>query len=155
NRHPWVFGGAIARVEGNPEPGDEVIVLSSDGEFIARGLFNPHSQIRVRLYVWKEEVPLDRDFWSQQLDRAIAIRQSLFPEAGPETAYRAVFSESDGISGLIVDRYGDWLLVQFTSLALAARREIIVELLQQKLRPQGIWLRTEKGIREGEGLEII
>jgi 23S rRNA (cytosine1962-C5)-methyltransferase len=155
NRHPWVFGGAIDRIEGSPQPGDEVVVHSSDGEFIARGLFNPHSQIRVRLYSWNENVPLDREFWSRQLDRAIEMRRSLFPDAGPETAYRAVYSESDGISGLIVDRYGDYLLTQFTSLALAARRDMLVELLQAKLQPAGIWLRTEKGIREGEGLELI
>ena len=154
NRHPWVFGGAIERTQGSVEPGAEVGVYSGDGEFIARGLFNPHSQIRVRLYSWNPSVPLDRDFWSLQLDRAIAMRRSLFPDAGPESAYRLAFSESDGLSGLIVDRYGDWLMLQFTSLALAARRELLIDLLQQKLQPAGIWLRTEKGIREGEGLEL-
>jgi 23S rRNA (cytosine1962-C5)-methyltransferase len=64
-----------------------------------------------------------------------------------------VYSESDGLSGLIVDRYGDWLIVQFTSLALAGHRETLVELLEEKLKPAGIWLRTEKGIRESEQLD--
>ncbi|MEX2287592.1 MAG: class I SAM-dependent rRNA methyltransferase [Planctomycetaceae bacterium] len=154
NRHPWVFGGAVERIEGAPEPGAEVDVFSGEGEFIARGLFNPHSQIRVRLYAWNSETRLDRDFWSTQLDRAIAMRRALFADAGPDAAYRLVYSESDGLSGLIVDRYGDWLLVQFTSLALAGHRETLVELLEQKLQPAGIWLRTEKGIRESESLDM-
>ncbi|MGE3313872.1 MAG: class I SAM-dependent rRNA methyltransferase, partial [Planctomycetaceae bacterium] len=156
NRHPWVFAGAIGQISGDPEPGAEVTLVASDGKFVARGLFNPHSQIRVRLYSWDESRTLDDDFWSERLDRAIALRTRLFPDHSTSrstTACRLVFSEADGISGLIVDRYGDWLLVQFTSLALAQRRERIIELLQEKLSPAGIWLRTEKGIRESEGLE--
>ena len=153
NRHPWVFGGAIETVEGDPEPGAEVALVTHDGQFIARGLFNPHSQIRVRLYSWDENRPIDDDLWSERLDRAIELRHRLFPQAGGESACRLVYSEGDGLSGLIVDRYGDWLLVQFTSLALSLRRERLIELLSAKLRPAGIWLRTEKGIRENESLE--
>lgn len=153
SRHPWVFSGAIKRIEGSPDPGSVVSLHASDGEFIARGLFNPHSNIKVRLYAWDEGAELDADFWSRRLDAALALRRRLFPEADSETAYRAVFSESDGLSGLTVDRYGDFLLVQFTSLALWKRKELFTELLQEKCRPEGIWLRTEKGIRESENLE--
>ncbi len=153
SRHPWVFSGAIKRIEGNPEPGDVVDLLASDGGFIGRGLFNPHSNIKVRLYAWDETAELDEDFWSHRLEAALALRQRFFPHADRETAYRAVFSESDGLSGLTVDRYGDFLLVQFTSLALWQRREVLIRLLQDKCQPSGIWVRTEKGIRESEGLE--
>lgn len=153
SRHPWVFSGAVKRIEGKPEPGAEVDLLASDGEFIARGLYNPHSNIKVRLYAWDAEAELDEGFWSKRLDSALALRRQLFPNADPETGYRAVFSESDGLSGLIVDRYGDFLLVQFTSLALWMRREMLTKLLQEKCQPQGMWIRTEKGIRESEGLE--
>ncbi|MFN0055371.1 MAG: class I SAM-dependent rRNA methyltransferase [Planctomycetales bacterium] len=153
-RHPWVFAGALARIDGNPAPGSELLLVTDRGEFVARGLFNPHSQIQVRLYSWDPQRELDEAFWSERLDAAIRLRRDLLRlwEAG--SACRVVFSEADGLSGLIVDRYGDWLLVQFTSLALAARRELLVRLLQEKLQPAGIWLRTEKGIREQEGLEI-
>jgi 23S rRNA (cytosine1962-C5)-methyltransferase len=72
----------------------------------------------------------------------------------PNSACRIVFSEADGLSGLVVDRYGEWLTVQVTSLALASRRELLTRLLNEKLAPAGIWLRTERGIREAEGLEI-
>jgi 23S rRNA (cytosine1962-C5)-methyltransferase len=153
-RHPWLFVGAIARVEGDPDPGAEVAVVSHEGQFIARGLFNPASNIRVRLYSWNAEAALDEDLWSRRLDAAIALRRDLFRDMGPETACRLVFSEADGLSGLTVDRYGEWLLVQLTSRALAARRDVLFRLLTEKLAPAGIWLRTEKGIGEAEGLEI-
>jgi hypothetical protein len=75
-------------------------------------------------------------------------------EAAGQSAHRLVFSEADGLSGLTVDRYGDWLLIQFTSRALAERRVTFVRLLEEKLRPAGVWLRTEKGIGESERLEL-
>ncbi|MSR56558.1 MAG: class I SAM-dependent rRNA methyltransferase [Planctomycetaceae bacterium] len=153
-RHPWVFSGAIARVTGEPPPGAEVALATERGEFVARGLFNPHSNIQVRLYSWDAARPLDEAFWSERLDAAIGLRRDVLQLVGRASACRLVFSEADGLSGLIVDRYDDWLLVQFTSLALAVRRDMLVRLLQEKLQPAGIWLRTEKGIREAEGLEI-
>ena len=154
SRHPWVFAGAIDRVDGDVTPGAVVTLHASDGKFIAAGLYNPHSQIRVRLYSWNEGEHLDPDFWSRRLDSAIALRHTLYGDPDSESGCRLVFSEADGLSGLIVDRYGDWLLVQFTSLALADRRAVILDLLEAKLRPRGIWLRTEKGIRESEQLEL-
>ena len=152
-RHPWVFASAIARVNGNPADGDLVELFSHQGQFIARGLFNSHSRIRVRLYTWDHAQELDEAFWSQKLDQAIALRQQVLPDQTNRSACRMVSSEGDGLSGLTVDRFGEWLLVQITSLALSDRRELLFDLLEQKLKPQGIWLRTEKGIRELEGLE--
>lgn len=153
SRHPWVFAGAIDRIEGDPLAGTEVTLHASDGRFIAHGLYNPNSQIRVRLYSWDEAERLDVDFWSRRLDSAFALRQTLYGPFESEQAGRLVFSEADGFSGLIVDRYGDWLLVQFTSLALAARRDSLLDLLEARLHPRGIWFRTEKGIRDSENLE--
>ena len=152
-RHPWVFAGAIARTPPGLNPGDEVVLVSDQGEFIARGLFNPHSAIRVRLYSWQAEISLDEAFWRIRLEQAITLRRDRLQWWGPQTGCRLVFSEADGLSGLIVDRYGDWLLLQCTSLALYQRRELLVNLLRELVQPRGIWLRTEKGIREAEGLE--
>lgn len=154
SRHPWVFAGAIQSTSDRVGAGDEVVVQDDIGRFVARGIYNPNSNIAVRLYSWDEAESLDEAFWSRRLDDAIALRRTLFSTFDSDTACRMVFSEADGLSGLTVDRYGDWLLVQLTSLALAARKEILVKLLQQKLQPRGIWLRTEKGIREAEGLEL-
>jgi 23S rRNA (cytosine1962-C5)-methyltransferase len=154
SRHPWVFAGAIESLSDDAPPGAEVIVRDDSGRFVARGLFNPASNIAVRLYSWEEDQPLDRSFWSARLDDAIALRRTLFREFQSDSACRLVFSEADGLSGLTVDRYGDWLLVQLTSFALASRKDALIELLQEKLQPKGIWLRTEKGIRDAEGLEL-
>lgn len=153
SRHPWVFAGAIESVTGQPVAGQQVAVRSSEGEFVAFGLFNPDSNIRVRLYSWDEAQRLDDGFWRQRIDEALRLREGLFRETPTERACRLIFSEGDGLSGLTVDRYGDWLLVQWTSRALAERQPAILEHLRERLAPKGVWLRTEKGIGEVEGLE--
>lgn len=152
-RHPWVFAGAIRNVCGDPQPGDGVELRSHEGEFIAHGLFNPHSQIRVRLYSWDESVRLDHLFWKARLQSALRLRETLY-HPGDVTAYRLVNSEADGLSGLTVDRYDRWLSVQFTSLGLACRRDMLLELLRDLSQPAGIVLRTEKGMHSAEGLEL-
>ncbi|QDU93772.1 class I SAM-dependent rRNA methyltransferase [Lignipirellula cremea] len=152
-RHPWVFAGAIRNVEGDPAPGAEVAVYSQEGKFIARGLYNAESNIRVRLYTWKENEAIDAAFWSARLDEAIAWRRRLYPHASETSAYRLVFSEADRLSGLIVDSYGPWLTVQITSRALADRTELLVGLLQEKIQPRGIWLRSDNEINVAEGIE--
>jgi len=151
-RHPWVFSGAIHRVEGEVRDGDEVEVVTSEGRFVARGLYNSLSQIRVRLYSWEPGQPLDDAFFRRRLEAAVELRRALGLVHGSRSACRLVFSEGDGVSGLIVDRYGDWLSVQLTSLALARRREPLLDALQDLLAPRGVYLRTEKGIGEEEGL---
>ncbi len=154
-RHPWVFAGAIDRIDGQPADGAVVDVLSSADNFVARGLFNSKSKIHVRLYSWDPETPLDRDFFKARLQRAVALRHDvLHLNAGPDAAYRVVFSEADVLSGMVVDRYADDLTVQFTSLALGERRQMIAEVLTELLNPKGIYLRTEKGIGQLEGIEL-
>ena len=153
-RHPWVYAGAIDRVEGTPADGDEVDVMSSADNFVARGLFNSQSKIHVRLYSWEPGVALDRAFFADRIDRAVRLRQHVLNLAGPAAGYRVVFSESDFLSGMVVDRYADWLAVQFTALGLANRREMIADVLRERLEPRGIYLRTEKGIGRLEGVEL-
>jgi 23S rRNA (cytosine1962-C5)-methyltransferase len=150
--HPWIFSGAIDRTESEPAPGAEVQVLEAGGRPLARGLWNPHSQIRIRVHTLDPEQPLDRAFWADRLDRALAARRDL-PGLRPDAPLRLVFSEADGLSGLVVDRFDRWLVVQFTSLALHERLELWLELLEDRLSPEGILLRTEKGMLEEEGLE--
>jgi len=152
-RHPWVFVTSIERVEGDPEPGDEVAVVSHEGQFIARGLFNHRSAIRVRLYRW-EDAPIDDDFLGARLDQAVALRSGILGLGGPGTAARLVFSESDGLSGLTVDRFDRWLVVQFTSLALFESRDFLIQRLVQLTGAEGVLLRGEKGIPSQEGLKV-
>jgi 23S rRNA (cytosine1962-C5)-methyltransferase len=152
-RHPWVYAGAIAAVVGAPEDGDEVDLYSHTGHFIARGLYNSASKIRVRLYCWEQDQPLDATFFQELLARAIRLRSALGCN-GEAQACRLVFSDGDGLSGLVVDRYDRWLVVQFTSLGLARRQELFLNLLIEMLNPLGIYLRTERGIGQLEGLPL-
>lgn len=158
-RHPWVFANSIAKVEGDPAPGDEVEVVSHERQFIARGLFNPGSAIRVRLYRWEDE-PLDEAYWTSLLAAAIRLRREVLglgldgSEPDPGAAYRVVSSEGDAISGLTVDRYDRWLVVQFTSLALYGRREVLLRALIEQTGAEGVLARAERGIAEQEGLHL-
>ncbi len=151
-RHPWVFATSIARIEGEPSAGDEVDVSSHEGQFIGRGLFNPHSGIRVRLYRW-EQSALDEAFWSRTIAQALNLRRETLRLGGPRSAYRLVSSEADGISGLTVDRYDRWLVAQFSSLALFERRATLLRLLSEPTRAEGILLRIDRGIADAEALQ--
>lgn len=153
-RHPWVYAGAIAAVEGDPADGAVVDLHAHAGDFVARGLFNSRSKIRVRLYSWSPDTPLDRNFFRHRLEAALRLRGPLLGLHGPGRACRLVCSESDGLSGLTVDRYDRWLVLQFTSLGLAERRDLLVELLLELVQPEGIYLRTERGIGRLEGLAL-
>jgi 23S rRNA (cytosine1962-C5)-methyltransferase len=152
--HPWVYAGAIATVEGSPSDGQAVDVCSAAGNFIARGFYNSRSNIRVRLYTTQPEIPLDIDFFRDRLAKALALRTSILGLTAPRTACRLVFSEGDGLSGLIVDRYDRRLVVQFTALALAERREMVCDLLEELFDPQSISLRTERGVGRLEGIDL-
>jgi 23S rRNA (cytosine1962-C5)-methyltransferase len=152
-RHPWVFASSIAQVDGTPEPGAEVALLSHEGTFIARGLYNPHSAIRVRLYRW-DDAPLDEAFWTGRIGSALRLRRDVLRLDAEGKACRLVYSESDGLSGLSADRYHRWLVAQFTSLALFLRRELLLRLLAEQTGAEGILLRTERGIAGREGLDL-
>jgi 23S rRNA (cytosine1962-C5)-methyltransferase len=153
-RHPWVYAGAVAAVLGDPSDGAEVDLYSHGGQFVARGLFNSRSKIRVRLYSWEADQPLDRAFFHSRLQSALHLRGPILGVDGPGQACRLVFSEGDCLSGMTVDSYDRWLVVQFTALGLAQRRDMLVELLVELCHPQGIYLRTERGIGQLEGLEL-
>ncbi len=155
-RHPWVFAGAIDRVEGKPADGSVVDLYSHTGSFIARGLFNAQSKIRVRLYAWDEAAELNADFFRDKLRRAIDLRHNLLKlNTGPDAAYRVAFSEADSLSGLVIDRYGDWAAVQFNSLGLARRQDEFGKLIQEMLGVKGVYRKCEKGIGKLEGVTLV
>ena len=152
-RHPWVFESSIEKVAGDPAAGDEVDVVSHEGQFIARGLYNPGSTIRVRLYRFNPG-PLDEAFWSGLIIAAAQLRHEVLGLGGEQAAYRLISSEGDGLSGLTVDCYDRWLVAQFTSLALYNRRELILRLLMEAMNAAGAIVRTERGIAQKEGLVL-
>ncbi|MBW6515424.1 MAG: class I SAM-dependent rRNA methyltransferase [Candidatus Cloacimonetes bacterium] len=152
-QHPWVFSGAISRLEGKPEDGDVVALYAHDKTFVAWGLYNSQSQIRIRLYSWCESEHLDNNFWRIRVQEAVDLRRKTL-DLSETNAYRVINNEGDNLSGLTVDFYNDFLVLQFTSLALYQQRDIIVEVLKKEIKPRGIYLRTDKGIGESEKLTL-
>ncbi|MCB9078247.1 MAG: class I SAM-dependent rRNA methyltransferase [Anaerolineaceae bacterium] len=151
NKHPWLFSGAISRLEGNPESGDVVDVWNSKARFIARGIYNEKSQISVRLLTWNPNDPIDEEFWRRRISRAVVGRLALKQDQSTN-AYRLVYSEADGVPGFIADLYGTWLVVQFLSLAAEKNRKFILNTLLDLVEPQGIYERSDSDSREKEGL---
>lgn len=144
-RHPWVLDTAIDRIEGDPTDGDVVDLISDTGKFIARGILNRGSRLRVRLFTWHAGEPLHAEFFAKRIETAVRFRARLGLDR-PQGGCRLVFSESDGLSGLVVDRFADCLVVQINSLAIAARLPWIVEALTTQLKPRAILTRPEAGV---------
>ncbi len=152
-RHPWVLSTAVSRVEGALPDGDAAELVTHEGNFVARGLYNGRSRIRMRLFTWDRGEELDAAFWQARLERAVALRELLGYDSAVGAA-RLVFSEGDGLSGLIVDRYGPYLVVQPTSLGMGLRLPIIVPALVQLLAPKGVLVRCDEATARAEGLEL-
>ncbi|MBI5029838.1 MAG: class I SAM-dependent rRNA methyltransferase [Chloroflexi bacterium] len=150
--HPWIFSGAIARAD-DAHDGDTVDVRDAAGRFIARGYYNSRSQIAVRLWTWNDE-PIDSAFFRKRIVNAIDLRQSLI-ETDATNAYRIVNAESDFLPGLIMDRYSDFVVLQFLTLGVEQRKNEIVELVQEILEPEGIYERSDVDVREKEGLQSV
>ena len=152
NRHPWVFSGAIAQVDGDATAGDLVAVHDSHGRFLATGTYNPTSQIRVRILSWNPQQSIDTDFWRAKIQRALDSRSAL--GLGEDSnAYRLINAEADELPGLVVDRYNKNLVIQCLTLGIARRKEILVDLLLELLNPQRIIERSDSDVRHKEGLQ--
>jgi len=154
NRHPWIYSGAIQRTEGSPHNGDVVDVWDKNARFLARGVISLRSQIRVRILTWRHDEAINSDFWQKRVKRAIDGRAAL--AADPRTsAYRLIHAEADGLPGLIVDKYGPWLVAQFLSVAAERHKNAIIDALTEHTAPQGIYERSDTYTRELEGLDPV
>ena len=152
-RHPWVLDSAVASVTGNPVDGDVVDLYSEQGGFIARGIYNQRSHVRVRLYTWDQNETLDAPFWQRRLATAIGWRRRLGLMEG-ETAARLVFSEADGLSGMVLDRFGTHVVLQVNSLAVAIRLPMLVPLIAELSQAASVTVRSEGGLAKVEGMEV-
>jgi 23S rRNA (cytosine1962-C5)-methyltransferase len=152
-RHPWVFQSAIAETRGNPGSGETVEILTEDGGWLARGAYSPKSKIRCRVWAWDPKTEIPSPFFSSRLERALRFREDLF-KGGQTSAYREVFAESDGIPGLIVDRYANFRVIQFLTAGVERWRETIVGLLAARGDCEGVYERSDVDVRELEGLEL-
>jgi 23S rRNA (cytosine1962-C5)-methyltransferase len=147
--HEWVYATEIKKSFGDPQPGDVVTLKDFRDRPLGSAIYNPHSQIVARRFSRRRQ-DLDLDFFIRRIRQAIEYRQRMGID---ETLCRIVWSESDGMPGLIVDRYGDHLCVQTLTLAMDMRKEVIREALLNVLSPSSIVLRNDSPFRKAEGME--
>ena len=149
-RHPWIFRSDIDEAEGEASPGDVVDILSSRGRFLARGFYNPASQIALRIMTYRRDEPVDRQLIFRRVHEAVAYRRAF----ADLKSCRLVFAESDRLPALIVDAFGDVLVIQCLALGMEQFKQDVVDALVEELHPLGIWERNDVPVRKLEGLEM-
>jgi 23S rRNA (cytosine1962-C5)-methyltransferase len=152
-RHPWIFSGAVQRVEGDPMLGATVDVLSAAGEFLAQASFSPHSQIRGRIWTFDHQ-EIGKEFFREKMKSSLQARNILSIEADTN-ALRLVHAESDGLPGLIVDRYDEVLILQSLTAGSEFWKETLADLLLEATGLRTIYERSDADVRELEGLPRI
>jgi 23S rRNA (cytosine1962-C5)-methyltransferase len=149
-RHPWVFSGAVAQLQGQPEAGAAVAIRAADGRFLGWGAYSPKSQIVARVWSWREDAPPSAGLLRERLSQAVAMRARLL-EGGQPT--RLVHAESDGLPGVIVDRYGDTIVLQLSSAGAEAWRETLADLLLELTGAQRVYERSDAEVLALEGMQ--
>ena len=149
-RHPWIFSGAIEKASG--KSGDTVEVRDASGKPLALAAYSPQSQIRARVWTFDTSETVDRSFFSRKLTQAISLRERL-PTAKHTNAVRLVHGESDGLPGLVVDRYADVLVAQFLAAGVERWREEILDLLVELTGCEAVFERSDAEVRKLEGLQ--
>ncbi len=152
NGHLWIFSGALQQPPHWIESGGLVDVKSATGQFVARGYYNPHTDIAIRILTRNPEEAINASFLQRRIHRAVEQRQIFDPIR--TTAYRLINSEGDGLPGLIVDRFADMLVVQVHTSGMERLLPLLIEPLMQETGVRGILLRNDSQARQREGLEI-
>ncbi len=150
-RHPWIFSGAIGRVEGAPADGDAVQIHAAQGAFLAHAAYNSKSQITARVWSWREADNIDTDFFRIKITQAVAARKAL-NIAQHSTGMRLIHGESDGLPGLVVDQYGEVLVMQIGSAGAERWRDTCADILQELCNPVCIYERSDSDSRALEGM---
>jgi len=165
--HPWVYAQAVDRVEGGATAGDEVSVVDPRGNLLGRGLYSPGSAIPVRLLVRDDSTRLDAAFFRARVQHAVALRASLGMPSAHTTGFRLIHAEGDGLPGLVVDRYGDAIAVQFGTIGMKLREAEVLDALWEVAAPKTIIDRTSaqtakiekftpgSGIVRGDAIEAL
>jgi 23S rRNA (cytosine1962-C5)-methyltransferase len=155
-RHPWIFSGSVVDVHGEPSLGETVDVRNSKGDFLAWAAYSPHSQIRARVWSWDEADVIDAEFFRRRLTKSISARAKIIlnQSSSGQDATRLVYGESDGLPGLVVDRYGDTIVVQFLAAGVEYWRDTIVDLILELVDTSRIYERSDVDVRILEGLAL-
>ena len=147
-RHPWVFSGAVGKLTGEPAAGETIEVHSSDGEFLAMAACNPQSNIIARVWDWQKR-GIDAGFFRERIERAVALRTSLLPTTD---TVRLVHAESDGLPGVVIDRYAGTVVVQLSSAGAMLWRDAIADAVMELVKPQTVYERSDADVLALEGL---
>ena len=149
--HPWLFSGAIAKIQGKPANGDVVRLLDAKGTFMAYGFYNSESRVALRLLEWDENVQINEDWFRSKVATAVNSRRFILEDGSTNTC-RLIFSEADYLPGLIVDKYADYLSVQILTSGIENNKAVIIDALHQLLQPKGIFDKSDAASRSHEGL---
>ena len=152
HHHPWVFSGAIENVKGKPANGDIVRLINAKGDFMAYGFYNDQSRVALRLLEWDENVVVDDNWFKEKVATAVNSRAGILADGITNTC-RLIFSESDYLPGLIVDKYADHLAVQILTSGIEKVMPVIIDELQRLLNPESIFDKSDASSRENEGLQ--
>jgi len=150
-KHPWIFSGAVSIVNSDPQNGDEVIVQDSDGKHIAIALYCPFSNIRARVWDWDSSRKISKDTIGEKIHNAILLRKNLSFDS-KVNAIRLIFAESDGLPGLIVDQYSDWIVIQILTAGMEKWKAEIIESIVEITGITNIYERSDVDVRTLEGL---
>ncbi|MEJ2050148.1 MAG: class I SAM-dependent methyltransferase, partial [Calditrichota bacterium] len=153
-KHPWIFSGAISKVEGAPQPGDTVDIISYQGTNLGKGAYSPRSQISVRMWTFHPNENISEQFFRKKLERSFFLRKNFLNHGDlNKTACRLVYGESDGLPGLILDKYGSFIVGQFLSTGTEKWKSVLINLIIELLNPSGIYERSDVDVRLKEGLK--
>ena len=150
HKHPWIFSGAVERVEGDPAPGETVEIRSFGGEFLAQGAYSPESQIQARVWSWLHDQDVSADFFRSKIKQAIQYREQIKYDYPMK---RLIHAESDGLPGLIVDQYGEVLVLQLLSVGSDLWKDDLIQILAEETGAKSIYERSDVVVRKLEGLE--
>jgi 23S rRNA (cytosine1962-C5)-methyltransferase len=150
--HPWIFSGAIAQIKGDAISGETVDVFSAKQIWLARGAYSHNSQIKIRIWTWNQEEIINNTFIEHRLQKAIYSRRQLY-DLGDTNSFRLVHGESDGLPGLIVDRYADIIVVQYLSAGVEYWRGVINTAITQATGSEQLFERSDADVRQLEGLQ--
>lgn len=152
-RHPWVFSGAVTRVEGKANSGDTIDIVDSQGKWLARGAYSPSSQIRARVWTFRQDEDINIEFFVRRLQQAQSWRNWIAKRDGLD-GYRLIAGESDGLPGITIDRFQNFLVLQLLSAGAEYQRAPLLAALQKCYPECAIWDRSDVAVRKKEGLEL-
>ncbi|MCY9871108.1 class I SAM-dependent methyltransferase [Vibrio barjaei] len=150
-KHPWIFSRGISHVDGQPSLGETVDVFASNGEWLAKAAYSPNSQIRARVWSFEKQ-DIDVSFFVSRINQAQLLREDIIERDGL-TGYRLIAAESDGLPGITIDRYENFLVCQLLSAGAEFQKDSLVEALTQCFSECSIYERSDVSVRKKEGLK--